>query len=496
MCVTVVVAGLAVAGQGAESAPAAPPLALQGMVPSSEGALVGWLGDLRERHPELQSARARAVAARRSQEAVSLDFRDPDLSASAGYSDGPGDAPHVTLPRVLPADAFTAQGGIEAPLGAGLYGGVGVSQRQVEVEGSDGRDGQSLVGGRIRLPLMRDRGYRVMRLEEALREAETIQAESEVARAEAVRVRDVVLAYAGLLQTVAEAREVDRAMLRAEKLLEETSARADLQVVAEYQVFPARYEAALRREELESSRQQIVIQARTLGERLGGLSAPDPAAVAPEELLVRWAEALVSLATPATELPGALERRGEYRQAQARALAAEAALQSASEALKDDLSLRAGASWDQGAEEEDGDGTSGYEVAVAYSRTLGRRGEKARLAAAWAELDARRSDLTLLEVQVSAEIARALASWDGARNRLALAQGAVVEARRVLAAEDERFALGEGTSRNVLDAQKDLTTATRRSVTVAGQVVTAMAELRHALGLPLDADGQREGNRR
>jgi outer membrane protein TolC len=38
----------------------------------------------------------------------------------------------------------------------------------------------------------------------------------------------------------------------------------------------------------------------------------------------------------------------------------------------------------------------------------------------------------------------------------------------------------------VLDAQKDLTSATRRSVAVAGQVVTAMADLRHALGIPQD----------
>ena len=73
--------------------------------------------------------------------------------------------------------------------------------------------------------------------------------------------------------------------------------------------------------------------------------------------------------------------------------------------------------------------------------------------------------------------------------RLALARSAVAEAGRVLAAEDERFALGEGSSRNVLDAQKDLTSASRRHVAVAGQVVSALAELRHALGLPQDGEG-------
>ncbi len=484
----------ALAGFCAESAAPtnAASMRLRGTVPT-EGVLPDWLQAVRERHPELQAARMRVLAARRRAEAVGAAFHDPVLQSSAGLSDGPGEAPHVTMPRVLPTDAFSAQGGIEAPIGAGLYGGAGLSLRRLDVEGE--RDGATQVtgGGRLRMPLLRDRGYRGMQLDAMLRDAELRQAEAAAARTAEDLTRDLVVAYAAWLQQIADAREVGKAMERAEKLLEETAERAKLEVVPGYQVFPARFEAALRLEELESAREQTRSLRRTLTERLGRIGGAEEAwdAGAAPDLLVRWAEALAARgAVPATAIEEICARRAEHRELEFRILAAEARVRMAAEALRSDLSLQAGLHWDRDNADATPDAEEfGYEVAIAFRRTLSRRGERAQIEAAKADLDSLLAELSQLQVRLSAEVSRTRIAWEGACVRLALARSAVAEAGRVLAAEDERFALGEGSSRNVLDAQKDLTAASRRHVAVAGQVVSALAELRHALGLPQDGEG-------
>jgi outer membrane protein TolC len=457
------------------------------MVPA-EGPLAAWLADARRRHPDVLAAAARSAAARQRAEAVGLDFEDPVVATSAGVSDGPGQAPHVTLPRVLPADALSAQAGVEAPLGGGLYGGVGGAQRRLTSDGEEDGRWQTVAGARLRLPLWRDRGYGLMRHEEAQRVADALTADAEAQGVAETLARDIVNAYAAWLQDVADAREVSRAVDRAEKLLEQTTTRAELKVVAEYQVFPARFETALRREELEAARQQIRVGLQTLAERLG-LAAPPPLPEGESDLLLRWADALAGGLPAEWTAETACRQRAECRAARARAEAAEAAVLTAAEELKGDLSVSAGASWeseDDAADATTSDEPVGFEVAVAFSRPWGRHGERSRLAAARADADARLSEVAAVDVQVASQVARARTAYEGACSRLALARGAVDEARRVLAAEDERFALGDGTSRSVLDAQKDLTSATRRSVAVAGQVVTAMADLRHALGIPQD----------
>lgn len=478
-------------GQSPDTAtvPEAPKLPLVGMVPA-EGPLGAWLADVRERHPSALAAKARTFAAQRRADAVGLGFSDPSLTSSAGWSDGPGEAPHVALPRVLTPDALSVQAGVEAPLDGGLYGGAGAAQRRLT--GGDEDRWQTVVGGRLRLPLGRDRGYALVRHEEAQRLGEALAAEAEETAVADLLARDAVRAYASALQDAADAREVGRAVERAEKLLEQTSARVELKVVAEYQVYPARFEAALRREELEAARQQIRTGLQTLAERLGR-QAPPTLPGDENGLLLRWAEVLQGVAPFGADVTDAFRRRAECRAARARVEVAEAAARLAAEQLKDDLSLRVGAAYegdDDAADDVDGSSSAGFEAAIVFSRRWGRDGERAQLASARAEADARLAEVVDAEVRVAAEVARARAAFESARARLALARGAVEEARRVLVAEDERFALGEGSSRNVLDAQKDLTSATRRHVAVAGQVVAAMADLRYALGVPQDGDAR------
>ena len=68
--------------------------------------------------------------------------------------------------------------------------------------------------------------------------------------------------------------------------------------------------------------------------------------------------------------------------------------------------------------------------------------------------------------------------------RLKLLDQAMQAAKQTVAAEDERFRLGEGTSRNALDAQKDLTSALNRQARAAADILRALADYRHAAGYP------------
>ena len=86
---------------------------------------------------------------------------------------------------------------------------------------------------------------------------------------------------------------------------------------------------------------------------------------------------------------------------------------------------------------------------------------------------------------IAAEQARARAVLAAARDRLGMVDQAVGEAQRALAAEEQRLALGEGRSRNVLDAQKDLTDAERRANVAALDMIVAFTQMLHAAGVPL-----------
>lgn len=89
-------------------------------------------------------------------------------------------------------------------------------------------------------------------------------------------------------------------------------------------------------------------------------------------------------------------------------------------------------------------------------------------------LEAERTALT------EAEVARR--EYDAAGERLRWIGAAADSARAALAAEEERFRLGEGTSRHVLDAQKDLTDVLKRRNEILADALRARARYRAACG--------------
>ncbi len=445
-------------------------------------------------HPLVRAALFREQAARQGIDAWRHVFEAPELTAAAGYARGPDDLPGVSIGRVSPADAVTFSGGVELPVGGGVYAGVGLAQR-VLTESSVGDDvRQTAVGARVRVPLLRDAGYGLYEAGQSIRDAEAREAWAERVRIQHDVARDALLAWSLLMRYRADLAEVERAVSRAERLYEQTSARVDLKDVAAYQVFPTAYEVALRREEDREIRQIVASGEETLRERLGlqGVRTDRPATAAvtdPSQGILSVAEWIARSAPTVDSTAAVLLRHPRCLIQRAREASAAAEWTLATERARDALDLSAGAGW----RGETDSGLFGndamvsrrnevLEVGIVWKRSLDKRGVRADVAAARSRLEAAREDRHGVDNEVLAAWARARTVFTSACGRLDLAASAVDAARQAMEAEESRFNLGEGTSRNVLDAQKDLTTAARRRVAVSAAVLDAWIELMHAGG--------------
>ena len=447
-------------------------------------------------HPSVSAAQLREASAVSLAEAVDFAFNSPALTASAGYAQGAGDVPGVSIGRVAPGDAATVEGGVDAPVGGGVYAGAGVAERALDETAFGGGLAQTALGARIRVPLLRDAGYGLYRQEFSKRHALALRRRGERLRAQHDVARAALLALTDHIQGLADLKAVENAALRAERLCEQTTERSRMQDVAAYQVFPTRYEVALRREEVLESRQMLQSRLETLRERLGlhVAGAAAPISLDGTNDVVAVAEAVVRNGVVAFNADDVLRRHPSCLVAAAAVEEAAAALRLVEEQAKDSLELTAGAGW-RGESESGVFGDESLttaenavlEVGIAWRRPLDRRGPASERAAARAALEAALADAAAVENEVLAALARAQAEYAGASGRLDLASEAIEEARKTLASEEARFNLGEGTSRNVLDAQKDLTTAVRRGIVVARSVVDALVELCHAAGVnPVD----------
>ena len=462
------------------------PIVLEGMVPQGTP-LVGHLMATRDGNSDVMSALSVCRAAGMDAEAVRRAFRAPTLNASIGLSEDPSDVPNGSFSTGVASDSASVQAGVEAPLVTGVYGGVG-ARHQVLRTGTetDGED-RDAVGGYLRVPLGKDFGFAQNRFE-----VETLTHEEQVAihqyRAALYDAWTAVTdAYAQYLFRIADATEVSNALSRAEQLVEDATERARLEDVAEYQVYPARYEAATRAEELAEAKTQILVARETLRQAVGmTFDETDTLAASPEAayaFLSAWVEALngadlseVLAADPEKTCHEVLSSQASYQAALSRSKSAEEA-----EAASLDLNL--GAGWHS--EEDDTTlNETGYTVSLVYARPLSRGGSRAKIDAAKYRVDAAMHDYAAAVLKAKVRREKAVAALESVRGRCRQAKATVEAARQVLESENERFAIGDGSSRNVLDAQKDLTTARRRELSVSLEVVTAMAELYRASGLP------------
>ena len=129
-----------------------------------------------------------------------------------------------------------------------------------------------------------------------------------------------------------------------------------------------------------------------------------------------------------------------------------------------------------------------------WKRPLGFRSERSRITQARLRIRELRQSLRQVELQICADMEVATIALSNARKRLQLVSLAVTAAQQTLNAEQERFRLGGGRSRDVLDAQKDVITAIKRQTNIGAELLRAHSNFLFASGymLPPPSDPKTE----
>ncbi len=425
------------------------------------------------RNPRLAAARDRADQALAARNRL-LGFFDPALSAAGRKASG-----NLGYDLRLSAE-------VETPFKPGFYLTLGAAENRLVDPGNEFNAlYQTVFTARITVPLLRDRGFRRWRLLFAEAQAVYRAAGSRLLWVRQDLRHRIEQRYIAMQEARSAYDVAQGATARVEKLLGEAKELVRLKVVPEYQLFPARMEVALARaaeqQAAEAFQRSVVFLAREIGEveRRNFHAAP--------EMLIAWARrAEVPADYPAEE---AFRRRGDCLELAARRESIRYRLQWAREDLKSDLSLSAETVW-TGEGPHDPLGTGAYTadrreggiVSLTWRRPLGRRTERAEVARQLSRLRELDHQLEDLKISIRADLTTARSDFESARRQLALVTEAVRDARQNLAAEEERFRLGEGRSRNVLDAQKDLTNAIQRQTRTAAALLRAHADFFYAVG--------------
>jgi len=413
------------------------------------------------------------------------EFYDPRLLAAIGTGKRLRAIPGASLGYGLDDDAATVEAGVEQAIAPGLYASLGVAHRyRWDALGSDDVI-QDLVGAQIRIPLLNDRGFRQYDLQQQRALAEYLAAHSRLLATGQTLRRDVILAYITTLETHAQWQATTAAAQRVSDLRGEAEQLARLKVIPEYQLLQATLEVNLRLEEAVSARLAFD-QAQLQLTRLTHVPPTDQPMI-PNADLVSWA-AGTTLDVDAAPVD-AYPRRGSWLERENLRRRGEADVALARDDLSGSLDLTAGVTWQ-------GETTSGHygdsallsrdqsggAIALVYSRPLSYTGPRQRHRAAVANLEAATARRVDEELSIQNAITQAQLAYTAALERLRTSTAAVDLARQTLTAEAERFRLGEGLSRNVLDAQKDLTSTIQLQTRTAAQLLRAKAEHHFGIG--------------
>lgn len=437
-------------------------------------------------NPTLQAAREGTLQAEAGLDATA-EFLDPKTTATAGRLSGSAATPLLSAPTGLPgADAYGASASVEVPVRPGAYAGVGVSE-QVLCNPPDGIDSgyRTLVGAQVHIPLLQDRGFSLWKHGKSRMKELQVAAKARLLETRQTVRHAVELAYITYLLEIANAATSESATGRAQQLLKEAEELVRLQVVPEYQLAPARLELALRREEIHAA-SQAIDTARLRLQQVLGVAAPPPLTTHSDTLTRRAAD----LTLPEKPVsPLAVAARGALSEVDALSAAAAAETRALHDRLRPDLGLALRGVWvaeDSTSPTDSGQLINSEESSAAavlvWTRPWNQTGARARLR----ESQAREAQLAAvrreLQNRLTSDLAAAHREFTGARQRLREITIAVEQANRTLEAEAERFRLGEGRSRNVLDAQNDLTKAYRARNAIVASLLKGHSDFMFASG--------------
>ena len=457
-------------------------------VDSSEGILEKFTKQALSWNPALKAARQRLEEARQNRFDVA-GFFDPQLVSAFGIAGENHGVPGSGRAVGITEDAVSGRVGVEIPLRLGAWLHLGFSQRYLFDPADSAYDdlNQSTVGLQLWIPMARGRKFADWQARDAWSEALLDAAASHVLFIEQVLRHDVERTYIEFLLTNTEVSVIRKAKARVSLLASEAEDLARLKVIPHYQVSPARMEVAFYEDEEAAARQSVMD--RRL--RLARLTGKVDEILQNSEIddLLDLARIADSVEAPSTE--PLWERRGLYLEVVGFRNAASALIDLAEEDLKPEIGLSLattyqgeddGGIW--GSERHLSDTNFSGEVAVVWRRPWNFTSEKARYRARKANLMAWEHELEELRRIIVEEIELSRTAYMSARERIQLVTQAVFAAQNTLTSEEERFRLGEGRSRNVLDAQKDLTKAIRRQNAAASAMLLSRADLDYALGYP------------
>ncbi len=448
-------------------------------------------------NPRVQAARYQ-VEQTLAKHAETLGFFDPQLVVAAGKSERSRVVPGSTVASGLTDNATVIRGGVEMAMRPGFYFSAGTAENFLTEPGAGhGSLFQTLLGMQLRIPLLRDCGFRKWHAERASALAEYGRTSSHLLTVTQELRHDVEQAYVGVLEAMASYKVAQDATASFKTLVDEARALTELKVVPEYQIFPADMELQLQREDELKTKESYETSIVRLRELLGNGTKLDidanTASMIKRARKVRIAESV--------DIGQVLNFRGPYREILNQICASEADLLGALEDTRSDLSLTMTTTW-QG---EDPHNPVGYgrelsgkhvggEVMLLWKRPLGFRSERSRITQARLRIRELRQSLRQVELQICADMEVATIALSNARKRLQLVSRAVTAAQQTLTAEQERFRLGGGRSRDVLDAQKDVITAIKRQTNIGAELLRAHSNFLFASGymLPPPSDPKTE----
>lgn len=454
---------------------------------AADGEFSSLLDRALEANPRVLAARCQVEQAIERHEEL-LGFFDPKLFAASGKSERARGVPGGTGWTSVTDGSHELTAGVEVPLQPGVYITAGSAERFL-FDGGGVYDHlyQTLLGVRLRVPLMRDRSFAQFDLSRARALAEYNAEMCDLVGVMQSLRHEVEKAYIEAYATLASYEVSQKATERFSVLLEQARELARLKVVPAYQVFPAEMELTLRREEEAQARQVHEVSLVNLQRQVGD---GEPVALAfGADRLVKAASGLGAISEVNVE--DALERRGAYLGLRHQVDAARADLARAMDDQRPDLSVNAGVTWrgedahqPLGDEAILNDEQVGGEVVVVWQRPLLHRAAESQASQARARARELKHQMASGRTAVQADMQSARQTYTTLMERLKLLDRAREAAQQTVTAEDERFRLGEGTSRNALDAQKDLTNALNRQARAAADILRALADYRYAAGYP------------
>ena len=437
-----------------------------------------------ENNPAIRAARWRVEQTLLKHEEL-LEFFDPALYGAVGYADRSRSIPGSSNYSALTNNSLDFQAGIEAPIIPGAYVAAGIAERSLRDPAGFDDLYQTLFGVRVRVPLLRDRAFRTLTLSRSLAAMEYNIAVSRLLRSTQDLRREIELAYISAYESLAAYQVTRQATARFRNLYEEAQELSRLKVVPQYQTFQSQLELQIGREDEEKARNRhelnLITLAGAVGDKKTIALTADPGAL--------FEQASAQQDLPQLEEAIILQHRGDYLEMLNSVEYAKIQQATAKEETRDDLSLNMGVNWQgenenwpYGNDDIVSDRRVGGEVTLVWKRTLDYRGPKARMARHRARIEELKAEMGNIEVDINTELQHAILNYNTARQRLELVNHGIAAARETVAAEQERFRLGESTSSNVTDAQKNLTSILQRQNTAAADLLRAKANFYHAIG--------------